>query len=194
MSAIKTENLGKKINKHWIFKNISFRVESGETLLVTGENGSGKSVLLLTLAQIFKPDAGSLSFSNPNRPHISYSPFHLGLDEFLSVKDNVRGWSSEAHDVKEQLHVWQMNILAGKNVEQLSSGQRKRTSLARAFAAPADIFLLDEPMAGLDHAYLKVLIKQIRAKQEQGCCCIIATHHAGIFNKLDAKSLSLTAE
>lgn len=194
MSVIKCENIAKRIKSYWVFENLSFELCSGEIILVVGDNGSGKSVLLLTLARVLKTNRGKIYYQNGRKTSISYSPYHLGLDEFLSVKANMNYFVKDKAAVQEQMDIWGLTEMRKKNVSQLSSGQRKRVSLARAMATDADVYLLDEPTTGLDKQYLSVLNDQIKTKKDQGKGIILATHQSDVFKEFEPKLIEMAVK
>ncbi|HTZ03636.1 MAG TPA: heme ABC exporter ATP-binding protein CcmA [Xanthobacteraceae bacterium] len=158
-----------------VFAGISFAVEGGEALLVSGRNGAGKSSLLRVLAGLIRPAAGRLSLEGGD-PELSIAEqaHYLGHQDAqkgaLSVAENLRFWTGffgRGGDTAGALAAVGLGGLAGLPAATLSAGQRRRLSIARLIAAPRPIWLLDEPTSTLD-----------RGAQDR-LAALMATHLAG---------------
>ncbi|KPF76428.1 cytochrome C biogenesis protein CcmA [alpha proteobacterium AAP81b] len=158
-----------------LFEGLAFRVEAGGALCLVGPNGSGKSSLLRLLAGLLDPAAGRVTGGGvraymghevalkPTRPLGAELGFWAGLDD-----GGARLASAMAA----------MNVagVAGVPCRHLSSGQRRRASLARVLAAGADCWLLDEPAQGLDAASLGALAAAMAAHRAGGGMVVAAVH------------------
>lgn len=178
--------------------DVAFSVRSGETLVLIGENGSGKSTVLNLISGILTPDRGEITlgdrtlFSDKQRIDIPAENRNIGhlfqsyaLFPHLSVFENV-GFGLRcrkvpkaeiAGSVAEQLRAMNLSDLSGVNVGRLSGGQRQRVALARALILDPELLLLDEPLAAVDMrargAMRAELHDQIR---DAGIPCIVVTH------------------
>ncbi len=170
-----------------LFSSLSFKVESGHALILRGPNGSGKTSLLRIIAGFLTPDEGHLRWGGVEGKaalHTLQENIHLighltALKPVLSVAENVAIWAN-LHggngQTAEALHAMGLAELAELPVHFLSEGQKRRTALARLIAFQKPIWLLDEPLAGLDSTSTDRLIRAITRHLSNGGIAVIATH------------------
>ncbi len=183
--------------KH-VLSSVSFVLNRGETLVLLGTSGSGKSVLLKLLLGLLKPDSGSILIDGEDIVPLSesrLSPFrkHMGivfqegaLFDSLSVLENVayrlreeglRDESEIESRVREVLRFVEMEHALEKMPAELSGGMRRRVSIARAIISRPAIMLYDSPTAGLDPVTahtINILIAKLRDVQHVSS--IVVTH------------------
>ncbi|WP_299735557.1 metal ABC transporter ATP-binding protein [uncultured Roseobacter sp.] len=174
--------------------SVDMTVEPGAMTAIIGPNGAGKSTLLKAALGILTPLAGQTTvFGQPVaacRDRIAYVPQRasvdwdfptrvidvvlMGLYRQLGLLGRVRG----AHREKalECLSRVGMEDFATRQIGQLSGGQQQRVFLARALAQDADLYLLDEPFAGVDAATEKAIIAVLKSLRDAGKT-VVAVHH-----------------
>ncbi len=163
-----------------VFTDVSLSVQPGAALLVTGPNGVGKSSLLKLLAGTLRPEAGVIR--RPER--VAYLGHDNALKPMLSVSENLLFWAGLAAASRAEAEarvrdaVRAVGILPLWDVPArlLSSGQKRRTALARVLASGADLWLLDEPTVGLDAASVDRLGPVFAEHRARGGM-IVATSH-----------------
>ncbi len=168
---------------------VDLDVASGEVLLVTGPNGAGKTSLLRACAGLLAVTAGEAHVLGhdvrQDRRSVRRSVAMLGHATFLyddlTVVDNVRfavraarGDQGAVDPALEQLGL--RGRLRHTAVAKLSAGQRRRVAIATVVARAPDLWLLDEPHAGLDAAGRDILDEVIRAASSSGATVILASH------------------
>lgn len=135
-----------------LFERVDFRLEAGEALLVCGPNGVGKSSLLRIAAGLLAPAAGTVIHNG----RTALADEAAAMDDAQSLGANLGFWArldgADNEIVTEALDALDLTRLAEVPVRLLSTGQRKRATLARVIASGAPIWLLDEPANGLDAA------------------------------------------
>jgi heme exporter protein A len=158
-----------------LFEKLSFSLEPGGAVLVTGANGSGKSSLIRVAAGLLHPAAGNVE-GEPARALLTEA---ASLDEELSLARALGFWArldGRAEAVADALSALALSDLADIPVRLLSTGQRRRTAFARVVASGAPVWLLDEPSNGLDVAALILLETAIAAHRASGGVVLVASH------------------
>jgi ABC-type multidrug transport system ATPase subunit len=161
--VITAEGLGKRFNREWIFKNLTYEFISGNTYAITGGNGAGKSTLLQVLSGFVPPTMGSVSYF-PGKilttvddifKNIAVAAPYMDLiDEFTlteQVKFHFRLKKSRHNfGTQEIISMIYLEHSKDKYIGNFSSGMKQRVKLALAFYTDAEIVLLDEPGTNLD--------------------------------------------
>jgi heme exporter protein A len=158
-----------------LVEGLSLRLEAGEGVQVTGPNGAGKSSLLRCLAGLLAPAAGTIS----RNAAVALADERLPLDPELPLESALRFWAKldgTGQSAGSVLAALDLQPLADVPVRMLSSGQRKRASLALAAASGARLWLLDEPLNALDGASAARLDTLIADHRSRGGAVIVATH------------------
>src|SRR5437870_7066230 len=200
--AVEVVNLRKSFDRAEVLRGVSFRLDKGETLVVMGGSGSGKTVLLRHAAGLLRPDAGEVRVFGRNierlseeellpvRRRMGYVFQGAALFDSLSVHENV-AYPLREHtslgepDIRERVLHFLSVVGLGADVldllpSELSGGMRKRVGIARALAQEPQMLLFDEPTAGLDPTNARMvaeLIVQLRG----GVCgtAVVGTHVLG---------------
>jgi len=165
--------ISKSYGKKLILDNIDFSLGQGESAVIIGRNGAGKSTFLSILAGFLTPDSGSVS-----KDHLTgFVPQKDTLFEDLTVKDNLRFWQS-ASKSKSNNFVDMFNVLeyAKKEIKSLSGGMKKSVAICCALAHNPDILIMDEPFAGLDIYYKAELLKKLETLKNMGKTIIYTSH------------------
>ena len=157
-----------------LVEGLSFAVEAGGALLVSGRNGVGKSSLLRILAGLARPAAGSVE--RPAR--VALLSEEAALDPERTLGAALAFWArvDGGGDVAAALAAVGLAELADVPVRFLSTGQRRRAALARVVMAQADLWLLDEPATGLDVDAVAMLETLVAAHRSGGGIAVVATH------------------
>ena len=151
-----------------LFEGLSLSLAAGEAALVTGPNGIGKSSLIRLAAGLLRPTAGKVE-----RGEAALADEHLALDERQRLGDALAFWVSDA---AAGLGAMGLTPLANVPVRMLSTGQRKRAALARVVASEAPLWLLDEPLNGLDADGRDRLEAAIAGHRAGGGAVLAASH------------------
>ena len=154
-----------------LFEDLSVGLDPGEALHVAGPNGSGKSSLLRVAAGLLAPAAGSVERVRPALADAS-----LALDRELPLQRALQQWIGDAADAA--MDAVGLGDLGGVPVRHLSAGQAKRASLARVAGSGASLWLLDEPLNGLDTASLGFVDDLIAQHRARGGGVVAASHGA----------------
>ncbi|WP_226896190.1 heme ABC exporter ATP-binding protein CcmA [Polymorphobacter sp. PAMC 29334] len=159
-----------------VFDGVSFTLSPGEALQVEGPNGAGKSSLLRLLGGLLAPAAGTID--NPYR--VAWAGHDVALKPGVTLADELAHWArldgAEPAAVAAAVAAFALTPLVDLPAGILSSGQRRRASLARAMASGAELWLLDEPGVGLDTASLGLLAAAIGRHRAAGGLVVAVTH------------------
>lgn len=168
LSCIRGENL--------LFRNLDLQLGSGQAGMVTGPNGVGKSSLLRLIAGLLPAFAGDVGISGS----VALCDDKLALDEHLPLESALQFWAGM--DDRRAEHIGQAMAAAGLAhlaevpVRYFSTGQRQRARLARTFLSGADIWLLDEPVNGLDSGSVEQLGGVLQDHLTRGGIILAASH------------------
>jgi ABC-type multidrug transport system ATPase subunit len=186
MHAIKISKLVKQYSNLVLFRELSFEVNPGELLVLTGTNGAGKSTLLNIIAGMTKAK-GEIDVISPFR----YVTGTASVDDFLNVEQNIKVWLDKNVDLNNILNEWEISAFKKQKASRLSLGQRKRVILGRSLANNVPLHLLDEPLMHLDIQGKACLLNNLKNKLTSGISIVLATHEPAFFEPLSPKILDL---
>ncbi|RLA07426.1 MAG: heme ABC transporter ATP-binding protein CcmA [Gammaproteobacteria bacterium] len=191
---ISTKNLAALRGERLLFRGVTFSLGPGEAMRITGANGSGKTTLLRILAGLSEPEQGQVSWGSQNirdcreeyYRHLAYSGHQFGLRGDLTALENLRyllpRTTTDAALVETMQQVG-LERCVDLPARYLSQGQRRRLILARLLAAEASCWILDEPLAALDTAGIK-MVESLCAEHLQNAGILIITSHQNLSSAL----------
>ncbi len=181
-----------------VLKDINLEVNRGETIVILGKSGTGKSVILKCIVGLLKPGSGSIRVLGKNIPDLSYGELQYSrkkigfvfqggaLYDSMTVRQNiefplVRNSKMNNDEIKarteEVLNDVGLLDTINKMPSELSGGMRKRLGVARTIAIKPEIMLWDEPTTGLDPATTMEISSLIVSMQDKyGVTSIVVTH------------------
>lgn len=195
---IEFQNVTKSFEDEIIFKNISFTVHRGETKIILGRSGSGKSTILKLMLGLIRPDEGQILIEGKDITKMAEKElvqirrgigmvFQEGaLFDSLTVRENV-GYRlyEESNMDEEEIDVIVRKLLGFVGLEdaidkmpaELSGGMKRRVGIARALVGTPKIVFYDEPTAGLDPITKRTIVEQmIKLRDLEGVTSIFVTH------------------
>jgi len=196
---LKVEDLHKRYGREEVLKGISFEVERGETKVVIGPSGTGKSTLLRCINRLTPPDRGRIWLDgvevthpktniNKIRAQIGFVFQDFNLFTHLTALDNVRLGLLRVKrlDKREATEIAMRELervgLAGKArayPAELSGGQQQRVSIARALAMDPKVILFDEPTSALDPELIGEVLEVMIDLAKSGMTMVVVSHEMG---------------
>ena len=192
--ALHIEDLTVSYSDKPVLWDIDLDVPPGVLAAIVGPNGAGKSTLIKTVLGLIKPAAGHVYIHGEpykaQRRRVGYVPQRSSVDwDFPTTSLDVvtmglygqLGWfrrpgRKERERAEAALEQVGMSAFAERQISQLSGGQQQRVFLARALVQDADVYFMDEPMAGVDATTERVIIGLLKALRERGKTVIVVHH------------------
>ncbi|OAI51825.1 ABC transporter ATP-binding protein [Planctomyces sp. SCGC AG-212-M04] len=192
--------VSKRFGPQPVLRDITLDVRRGETLVIIGESGCGKSVTLKLLMNLLRPDSGQVTWDGRPLPSLSdrvitrerlrfgylfqsaalFDSMNVYENVAFGLRQNTRMPEDQIHDiVRDRLRDvgLRSEVVAEKMPAQLSGGMRKRVGLARALAMDPEVILYDEPTTGLDPIMSDVINELIlQTRERRPVTSIVITH------------------
>ena len=191
---IQINNISKKFGKLNALDQVTINCGRGECIALIGPNGSGKTTLIKSILGLVVPTSGEILFNGLSiskdwkyRTHIGYMPQigrypdNMTIGQVLNMMKDIRKASTVKFD-EELIQKFEIDKIMNKRMSNLSGGTRQKVSACLTFLFDADVFILDEPTAGLDPVASEILKDKIRKEKEKGKLIIITSH---ILSELD---------
>ena len=180
--SLSAENIAVIRGNRLVLRGLTVTARAGDIIWIRGANGCGKSTLLRLVAGLLSATSGILKAEG----RIALADESLALDANLPLEQALQFWAdmdgASAAQRSAALTYMDLQDLAHIPVRFLSTGQRKRASIARVLASKADIWLLDEPYNGLDTASCARLDQAITAHAASGGIVLVAAHQPPSIN------------
>ncbi len=199
---IEVNNLSFARGNNLIYKSINFKIRPGELLLIQGANGVGKTTLLSNIVNFIDPLEGSVTYNNQviNNYIASQNFLYIGETNFahesLTLNQNIKYWLS-IHNIKfsnsiknKSVNYFFQELNLNKKFYQLSYGQKKKLQLLLLMLVDKPVWILDDPLSGLDDRTIINLNTLFEKKLENKGIIILASHQNITLNNY--KTLQLT--
>lgn len=167
-----------------LFEKLSFSVDAGQAVQVTGENGAGKTSLLRIVVGLSQAATGTVKITKENAALI-FQGHKAGLNDNLSALENLRFWCQQrdiqvdTSSIMQTLEHLGLGLLEDLPVKSLSAGQQRRVGLARLWLhQQAKLWVLDEPFTALDVNLIAALEEKMQSFVAQGGAILFTSHQA----------------
>lgn len=194
---IDVTNLAYSINNQKILEHVNMYVSGGEFVLITGENGAGKTTFMKLLLGLLTPDSGSISlFGVPIKEfvdfkkigYLSQNVYQTLGDVPITVDEFIRAGCLDMRQYQDRFEeldtIFKVSSYTHKLVSDLSGGQIQRVFLVRSMINNPEILFLDEPTTGIDSDSKHGLINQLKTLKKDGLTVIAVSHDKESFKDL----------
>ncbi len=190
------EGVSQRFGSRWVLRDLSLNFTAGTVQCILGDNGSGKTTLLRVIAgQVAAARGRCVLLDQTGRSHIPTSSLgwvghELGLYRELTVSEHValvarlRGVGQR--DWKEALERLELGALAEAPIASLSRGQRQRVALAAALVHKPALYLLDEPLTGLDAGQARRVEGLLAEEGQRGAIVVLTVHDPAVVGRMSA--------
>jgi ABC-2 type transport system ATP-binding protein len=203
--VLAVRGLGVRRSGRRVLAGIDLDAAGGEIVALVGANGAGKSTLLAAIAGALAPDRGAVLVAGASVwgaererrrarralgyvPEAADPPGHLTGDEVVALVAAVKAAPGLDPELRARLG---LATTAGTRIDRMSLGQRRRVCLGAALVGEPALLALDEPDNGLDPGGVETLVALLRERAESGAAVVIASHDAGLLDRLGARRVVL---
>ncbi len=184
MTLLECKNLTKQYGKYTALSNVSLQIDSGHIIGLLGPNGSGKTTLIKLIAGLLSPTSGALYIKEEpvgigSKKLISYLPDHTYLNDWMKVKEIIRFFADFYEDFETERAydmLSKLDIDPNRKLKTLSKGTKEKVQLILVMSRKADLYLLDEPIAGVDPAARDYILNTIISNYDENASILISTH------------------
>lgn len=184
MTLLECKNLSKRYGQHPALSNINLQIDGGHIIGLLGPNGSGKTTFIKLIAGLLTPSSGELYLKEEpigieSKKMISYLPDHTYLNDWMKVKEIIRFFADFYEDFETERAydmLNKLNIDPNSKLKTLSKGTKEKVQLILVMSRKADLYLLDEPIAGVDPAARDYILNTIISNYDENASILISTH------------------
>ena len=184
MNIVDTTKLTKKYGNKIALDNIDLSIEKGKIVGILGPNGSGKTTLIKILVGLLRPSKGEVLINGnkigvETKKIVSYLPDRNFLYSWMKVKDAGKMYSDFYEDFNQEKFVDLiefMNLDMEMKVSELSKGMHEKLNLSLVLSREAELYILDEPIAGVDPVARDQILDAIINNYSENSSMIITTH------------------
>jgi len=184
MEILTCKGVEKRYGEKAVLCGVDFSVAPDRIVGLLGKNGAGKSTLFKLINTLLTPDAGTILFRGAplgpdSKAHISYLPERSYLDREMKISDALLFFTRFYADFsleKAKKLLKELELEEKMRVRNLSKGMQEKLQLVLVMSRDADLYLLDEPLGGVDPATRDVILDTILSNFREGASLVISTH------------------
>lgn len=192
MLSLEVKNLTKRFMFKKALNDISLTFEKGKIIGLLGPNGSGKTTLMRIVAGLLHKSSGEIIFENDIKgielkKIVSFMPTESHLYPWMKIKDIINFYGEFFDDFdKDKVYdvVKNMKLLPKIKIGSLSTGQRGRLKVALTVARKADLYLIDEPLNGIDPISRDLILDMLKTEISSEKCIVISSHLVNDFENI----------
>ena len=184
MSIVEFKNVYKSFDKKQILKNVSFTIKEGKIIGLLGKNGMGKTTIIKLINDLLTPSQGEVLVKGKkpgveSKKIISYLPERTYLDKSMTVNQVFKYFIEFYEDFKVEKArklLTDLNLDETDNLSKMSKGMLEKLQLILVMSREADLYILDEPLGGVDPATRDYILDTILSNFKEGSSVLISTH------------------
>jgi ABC-2 type transport system ATP-binding protein len=184
MELLECKNISKNFGNKKILKDINLTIPRGKIIGLLGKNGTGKSTLIKLINDLLTPDTGTILVNGKeigieSKKIISYLPERTYLDKSMTVEKVFKYFEDfydnfDSNKAKKLLKDLDLDI--NQKLSKMSKGMQEKVQLILVMSRKADLYILDEPLGGVDPATRDYILDTILTNFNEGASVIISTH------------------
>lgn len=183
-SIVEIKNVSKSYGKKPVLKNVSFSIPSGKIIGLIGKNGMGKTTLIKLISGLLRPDQGQIRIEQENpgpvsKALVSYLPERTYLDRSMRVDEVLRYFRDFYKDFdfsKANRLICDLGLDLNMKIGSMSKGMQEKFQLILVMSRKAKLYILDEPLGGVDPATRDYILDTILSNFDEGSSILISTH------------------
>ena len=184
MELLECKNLCKSYDEKQVLKNINLKIPKGKIIGLLGKNGTGKTTLIKLINDLLTPTSGEILINGKktdveSKEIISYLPEKTYLDREMSVKDAIKYFDEFYKNFDKQKAIKLLKDLdldINTKISKMSKGMQEKLQLILVMSRNAQLYILDEPLGGVDPATRDYILDTILSNFSEGASVIISTH------------------
>ena len=184
MALLECKNVTKCFEGFFALQDVSFQLEPGRIVGLLGKNGAGKTTLIKLINDLLTPSGGELLFEGKpigvnSKAHISYLPERTYLDRSMTVEKTLRlfrDFYSDFNEEKARALLADLDLSAGASLSKMSKGMLEKLQLTLVLSRDAKLYILDEPLGGVDPATRDHILDTILNNFCEGASVLLSTH------------------
>ncbi len=184
MELLECKNLCKEFDHKEILKNINLKIPKGKIIGLLGKNGAGKTTLIKLINDLLTPTSGEILINGKNpgilsKEIISYLPERTYLDKDMNIKQVLvyfEEFYSNFNSNKAEKLLKDLNLDINTKISKMSKGMQEKLQLILVMSREAQLYILDEPLGGVDPATRDYILDTILSNFNEGASVVISTH------------------
>lgn len=184
MELLECKHLYKEFDNKQILKDINLKIPRGRIIGLLGKNGTGKSTLIKLINDLLTPTSGEILINGEkpgvkSKEIISYLPERTYLDKEMTIKQVIKNFEEfyKNFDTQKAIKLLKdLNLDINTKISKMSKGMQEKLQLILVMSRKAELYVLDEPLGGVDPATRDYILDTILSNFSEGASVIISTH------------------
>ena len=184
MARIEIENLTKAVGTKVALDGVTLSLEKGQIVGLLGPNGSGKTTMIKILTGLLTPNSGEVRINGmkpgvETKEVVAYLPDRNALPDYMTSEQLIRMYSDffvDFNKEKAERMLGELGVDMKQEMRRMSKGTKEKLQLCLVMAREADVYLLDEPIGGVDPATRDYILKTIISNYNEEAVVVISTH------------------